>query len=79
MIGQEAETLTDLTPKGIVFIQGARWQATISDGHVKAGTTVVITHIKGLHLRVVSQNSNIDPEVNLPRRKRRFLWGALSR
>lgn len=77
MIGQEAETLTDLTPKGIVFLQGARWQATVSDDHVKAGTTVVITHVKGLHLRVVSQHSNTDPEDQVPRRKRRFPWGAL--
>jgi membrane-bound serine protease (ClpP class) len=77
MIGQEAETLTDLTPKGIVFVQGARWQATVSDGHVQARTTVVITQVKGLHLRVVSQHSNTDPEVKVARHKRRFPWGAL--
>ena len=52
MVGRIAEVMTDMEPRGIVFIEGERWTAVSEDGWVEAGEEVVITRVDGLRLYV---------------------------
>lgn len=60
MIGRLAEVRTRLEPAGMVFVEGALWQAVSEDGDVEPGDWVRITAIYDLHLvvrRVESERS----------------------
>jgi len=52
LIGKIAEVLTDMKPKGEVFIQGERWKATLNEGHAQPGEEVTVTKVDGLKLWV---------------------------
>jgi membrane-bound serine protease (ClpP class) len=51
--GRQGIVKQDLTPQGIVHIEGEEWSATTGDGrHLPAGTPVTVVRIKGLTLIV---------------------------
>jgi len=52
LIGKTAEVLTDMKPKGEVFIQGELWKAILNEGHAQPGEEVTITKVDGLKLWV---------------------------
>ena len=52
MIGREAVARSRLDPGGIVFLEGARWQATIEGGVAEEGERVTVTDVQGLRLTV---------------------------
>jgi len=52
MIGQLAEVRQRLDPEGMVFIEGALWQAISEDGVAEAGDWVRVVAIHDLHLIV---------------------------
>jgi membrane-bound serine protease (ClpP class) len=52
MIGAIGTVREPLDPSGMVFVNGALWQASASGGPVPAGTTVRVIGADGLHLRV---------------------------
>ena len=55
LIGQTAEVMEALEPKGTVFIQGERWKAISEQGPVTAGEEVIITKVQGLKLYVAKK------------------------
>ncbi|HEX8227855.1 MAG TPA: nodulation protein NfeD [Chloroflexia bacterium] len=52
LVGQLAETRTDLAPEGMVFVAGELWQAVSSNGSVPSGRKVRVVSVDGLRLRV---------------------------
>ncbi|MEA2575006.1 MAG: hypothetical protein QOH93_2304 [Chloroflexia bacterium] len=52
LVGQLAETRTDLAPGGMVFVAGELWQAMSSNGSVPSGQQVRVVSVDGLRLRV---------------------------
>jgi membrane-bound serine protease (ClpP class) len=52
LIGQHAEVRERLDPIGLVFLQGALWQATTDDGPVSEGDEVVVDSVDGLLVHV---------------------------
>jgi membrane-bound serine protease (ClpP class) len=52
MIGTVGTVREDLNPSGMVFVNGALWQATSTGGPLEAGTPVRVVAVDGLHLRV---------------------------
>ena len=51
-IGRQAVARSSLDPDGIVFFEGARWQAHAESGPVQEGERVTITDVHGLKLTV---------------------------
>jgi membrane-bound serine protease (ClpP class) len=52
MIGAVGTVREPLNPSGMVFVNGALWQATSTSGPLAAGTQVRVVAIEGLRLRV---------------------------
>jgi membrane-bound serine protease (ClpP class) len=52
MIGTVGTVREDLNPSGMVFVNGALWQATSTGGPLEAATPVRVVAVDGLHLRV---------------------------
>ncbi len=52
LIGATAVVRSELNPKGTVFVAGEIWSAVSEEGSIGPGEEVVITGIKGLHLKV---------------------------
>jgi len=52
MIGNLGSVREPLNPSGMVFVNGALWQATSTSGPVDAGTQVRVVGVDGLRLRV---------------------------
>ena len=52
LIGRAATARTELDPKGMVFVEGERWEATSESGPIHAGEKTIITALDGLTLRV---------------------------
>jgi membrane-bound serine protease (ClpP class) len=52
LVGREAVARTTLDPHGIVFMEGARWQAEAEDGPIQEGERVQVTEVHGLKLKV---------------------------
>ncbi len=52
LIGREALARSRLDPEGVVFLEGARWQATIEGGVAEEGERVTVTDVQGLKLTV---------------------------
>jgi membrane-bound serine protease (ClpP class) len=52
MVGSVGTVREALNPTGMVFLDGALWQATATDGPLAAGTPVRVVGVDGLRLRV---------------------------
>jgi membrane-bound serine protease (ClpP class) len=52
MIGSVGAVREPLNPRGMVFVNGALWQATSTGGPLDVGTPVRVVGVDGLHLRV---------------------------
>lgn len=52
MVGSVGVVREPLNPAGMIFIDGALWQATSASGMVPAGAPVKVVAVDGLHLRV---------------------------
>ena len=52
IVGRTVVAKSALTPDGFVFMDGANWAAEAEDGDVDPGDRVVVTEIRGLHLKV---------------------------
>jgi membrane-bound serine protease (ClpP class) len=52
IVGRVVVARSPLTPNGFVFMDGANWTAEAEDGNVEQGDRVVVTEIRGLHLKV---------------------------
>ncbi len=56
MIGKSARVVTELNPKGLVFLEGEQWSAISESGKIKPGDEVVVTRIDGLKVYVKKNN-----------------------
>ena len=61
MIGRIARARTPLAPRGMVWVDGALWEATVDGEAVPAGGRVVVVAVDGLHLRVNPESSPATP------------------
>jgi membrane-bound serine protease (ClpP class) len=52
LVGKVAVARTPLTPEGLVFVQGERWQAALDRGTAQPGDRVRIVGADGLRLKV---------------------------
>ncbi len=52
MVGRMAVARSSLDPGGVVFMDGARWQAHTSGPKIEEGEDVVVTEVEGLTLTV---------------------------
>jgi membrane-bound serine protease (ClpP class) len=52
LLGRRGVARTALEPDGMVFVDGALWEATSASGPIPKGAPVEIVEIEGLHLRV---------------------------
>lgn len=52
LIGATAEARSDLTPAGMVWVNGELWRAVSEDGKVTKGEPVQVVGVQGLELRV---------------------------
>ena len=52
MIGSVGTVREALNPSGMVFVNGALWQATSTGGPLDTGTPVRVVAVDGLRLRV---------------------------
>ncbi len=52
LIGRTAIVAVCLNPKGVVLVEGERWDAVVDKGRVEPEEEVVITKVDGLQLRV---------------------------
>jgi membrane-bound serine protease (ClpP class) len=55
LVGAAAVARTDLSPQGIVFLKGERWEAEADDGPIQAGTKVRVKAVEGFRLRVTRE------------------------
>jgi membrane-bound serine protease (ClpP class) len=60
MVGRTAVARSTLDPQGVVFMEGARWQATAEDAPIAQGERVTVTEVQGLKLRVKKSNGDAD-------------------
>jgi len=56
MVGRRAIARSALAPTGFVMMDGEYWAAEAEEGGIEAGTSVIVTRIKGLRLTVRKQN-----------------------
>jgi len=60
MIGTTGTVRERLNPSGMVFTNGALWQATSTSGPLPVGTRVRVVAVDGLHLKVAAEQSKSD-------------------
>ncbi|HXN57742.1 MAG TPA: nodulation protein NfeD [Candidatus Angelobacter sp.] len=60
MIGNVGSVRERLDPSGMVFVNGALWQATSTSGALPVGTRVAVVAVNGLHLKVEALQSKSD-------------------
>ena len=60
MVGTAGTVREPLNPSGMVFTNGALWQATSTSGPLPAGTRVRVVAVDGLHLKVAAEQSKSD-------------------
>jgi membrane-bound serine protease (ClpP class) len=60
MIGTAGTVREPLNPSGLVFTNGALWQATSTSGPLPVGTRVRVVAVDGLHLKVEAEQSKSD-------------------
>ncbi len=61
-VGREAVARSVLDPEGLVFLEGARWQAEAEDGPIQEGERVTVTKIDGLKLTVKKAEAKDEAE-----------------
>jgi len=52
LVGMEGEAITDLNPRGRVFIHGEYWEAESTSGEIKSGEEVVVESVEKFLLKV---------------------------
>jgi len=52
LIGRQGRARTELNPNGLVFVDGALWEATSLDGPIAKDARVEVAQMDGLHLSV---------------------------
>jgi membrane-bound serine protease (ClpP class) len=52
IVGLIGVAKTDLSPNGVIFVEGEYWNATSVDGDVKAGEKVIVVEAEGLRVKV---------------------------
>jgi membrane-bound serine protease (ClpP class) len=52
VVGRTVVARSALTPAGFVLMDGENWQAEAEDGIVQPGESVIVTQVRGLHLKV---------------------------
>jgi len=57
LIGRVAEAQTVLDPKGMVLVEGERWQARLDNGKAEPGEEVIVTEVDGLKLVVTKKKA----------------------
>jgi len=57
LIGRAAEAQTVLDPKGMVLVEGERWQARLDSGKAEPGEEVIVTEVDGLKLVVTKKKA----------------------
>ncbi|TRZ92818.1 MAG: hypothetical protein D4R82_06300 [Dehalococcoidia bacterium] len=57
LIGRVAEAQTVLDPKGMVLVEGERWQARLDSGKAEPGEEVIVTEVDGLKLVVTKKKA----------------------
>ncbi len=55
LVGKTATVMRALTPEGIVFFRGERWQAVAEEGKMRVGEEVVINKVENLKLYVTKK------------------------
>ncbi|HEX9097201.1 MAG TPA: nodulation protein NfeD [Candidatus Dormibacteraeota bacterium] len=60
MIGNVGSVRERLDPSGMVFVNGALWQATSTSGPLPIGTRVSVVAVDGLHLKVEALQNKSD-------------------
>jgi membrane-bound serine protease (ClpP class) len=60
MIGNVGSVREQLDPIGMVFVNGALWQATSTSGPLPVGTRVAVVAVNGLHLKVEALQNKSD-------------------
>ncbi|MDD5338891.1 MAG: NfeD family protein [Dehalococcoidales bacterium] len=55
LVGRTAEVVVKLNPKGVVLVEGERWNATVDKGWVEPEEEVVIKKVDGLRLIVTKK------------------------
>ena len=55
LIGKTAVVAVTLNPKGVVLVEGERWNAVVDKGQVEPEEEVVITKVDGLRLIVTKK------------------------
>jgi membrane-bound serine protease (ClpP class) len=65
MVGSIGSVREPLNPNGMVFVNGALWQATAKSGSVPAGAAVRVTAVNGLRLQVEAQQTKADGSITI--------------
>jgi membrane-bound serine protease (ClpP class) len=65
MIGSLGTVRETLNPTGMVFVNGALWQATSTRGPISEGSVVRVTAVNGLHLQVEAQQTKADGSITV--------------
>jgi membrane-bound serine protease (ClpP class) len=55
LIGKTANVKVALAPKGVVLVEGERWDAVIDKGRAEPEEEVIITKVDGLRLTVTKK------------------------
>ncbi len=61
LVGRVAVARSALDPSGVIFFEGARWQATAEDAPVREGERVRVTEVRGLKLTVRRDPAEAQP------------------
>ena len=56
LIGQTGVAHTEINPKGTIFIEGERWNATSESGRIEPEEEVIVTKVEGLRLKVIKKS-----------------------
>jgi len=65
MVGSLGTAREPLDPSGMVFVNGALWQATSSSGPLAEGTVVRVVAVHGLRLEVEAQQTKPDRPISV--------------
>ncbi len=57
LVGAVGEARSDLSPQGVVFVQGELWTAESVDGWIPEGSRVQVVDVEGLRLKVRKEGS----------------------
>jgi len=61
--GAQGVAITDLTPDGIVRVQGEQWSAVAANGSAPAGTVVQVLRSQGVRLEVWAEELSPNQEI----------------